>query len=75
MAVLLMAVIAKVTLRHYSWQRQRPLQDSPVPKLMPVPRLVIRSHQQHCSALDLASLDQLCTDFAQALAMDCHYSD
>ena len=74
MAGLLMAVIAKVTLKHYSWQRQQPLQGSPVPKLMPVPHLLIHS-QLHCSTPYQVTLDQLRSDFAQALAMDCHCFD
>ena len=69
-----MAVIAKVTLKHYSWQRQLPLQGSPVPKLMLAPHLVIHSHL-HCSTPFLVTPDQHCTDFTQAMAMDCHCFD
>ena len=74
MAGLLMVVIAKVTLKHYSWQRQQPLQGSPLLKLMLAPHLVIHSNL-HCSTPILVSLDRLCTDFVQALAMDCHCFD
>ena len=74
MAGLLMVVIAKVTLKHYSWQQQQPLQGSPVLKLMLAPHLVIHSNL-HRSTPILVRLDQLCTDFVQGLAMVCHCFD